>query len=185
MPERRKGTRHPHIPELREKLRRGEINRRDFLRTATLLGMSTAAAYAMAGLRPGNGVIPAAHAQTPKKGGNLRVSMNVKEMTDPATYDWSEKGNLARHMTEPLVRINKDNIAEPYLAEKWEASEDLKTWTFHLRKGVKWSNGDDFGADDVVFNFTRWLDPAVAQLHGDAGRDALCSSKRRPFHRRR
>ncbi len=161
MPERRKGALHPHIPELREKLRRGEIDRRDFLRTATLLGMSSAAAYVMAGLRPGQGVTSAAHAQTPKKGGNLRVSMNVKAITDPATYDWSEKGNLARHMTEPLVRINKDNIAEPYLAERWEASEDLKTWTFHLRKGVKWSNGDDFGADDVVFNFERWLDPAT------------------------
>ena len=161
MPERRKGNTHPYIPELREQLRRGGIDRRDFLRTATLLGMSTAAAYAIAGLRPGKGVIRSAHAETPKKGGNLRVSMNVKEMTDPATYDWSEKGNLGRHMTEPLVRINKDNIAEPYLAEKWEASEDLKTWTFHLRKGVKWSNGDDFGADDVVFNFERWLDPAT------------------------
>ncbi len=85
--------------------------------------------------------------------------MNVKEITDPATYDWSEKGNVARHMVEPLVRINHENFAEPYLAESWEASEDLKTWTFHLRKGVKWSNGDDFNADDVIFNFRRWLDP--------------------------
>jgi peptide/nickel transport system substrate-binding protein len=85
--------------------------------------------------------------------------MNVKESTDPATYDWSEKGNVARHVVEPLVRINHENIAEPYLAESWEASEDLKTWTFHLRKGVKWSNGDDFGADDVIYNFRRWLDP--------------------------
>ena len=53
MPERRKGTRHPYIPELREQLRRGQINRRDFLRTATLLGMSSAAFPAGSGFDDG------------------------------------------------------------------------------------------------------------------------------------
>lgn len=152
---------HPYVPELKELLRNGDISRRDFLSTATRLGVSLSAAYAMAGGVLGLGASAMARADTPKSGGVLRCSMNVKEMTDPATYDWSEKGNLARHMTEPLVRINKDNLAEPYLAESWKASEDLKTWTFKLRKGVKWSNGDDFIADDVVFNFKRWLDPAT------------------------
>jgi peptide/nickel transport system substrate-binding protein len=85
--------------------------------------------------------------------------MNVKEIADPATYDWSEKANVARHIVEPLVEINRDNVAMPNLAERWEASADLKTWTFHLRRGVKWSNGDEFGADDVIFNMQRWLDP--------------------------
>ncbi len=149
---------HPIIPEMREQLRRGEITRRDFLSTATRLGLSAAAAYAMAGSVM-NPAMRQAQAATPKMGGNLRVSMNVKEITDPATYDWSEKGNVARQIIEPLVEINKDNIASPKLAESWSASEDLKTWTFKLRRGVKWSNGDDFGADDVIFNFQRWLDP--------------------------
>ena len=148
---------HPYIPELQKLLRKGEIGRREFLRTATVLGVSAGAAYAMAG----TGAAKRAQAATeePKFGGNLRCSMNVKEITDPATYDWSEKGNVARHVIEPLVRISHENIAEPYLAERWEASEDLKTWTFYLRKGVKWSNGDDFTADDVIYNFNRWLDP--------------------------
>lgn len=161
MADRRSKEVHPYIPELKNLLRKGEIGRREFLRTATVLGVSAGAAYAMAGIPGGGGLVGSARAEgeTPKFGGNLRCSMNVKEITDPATYDWSEKGNVARHVIEPLVRINHENFAEPYLAERWEASEDLKTWTFHLRKGVKWSNGDDFTADDVIYNFQRWLDP--------------------------
>lgn len=159
MTKKRGGTEHPFIPELREQLRKGAIDRREFLRTATLLGVSATVAYAMAGVVAGGQAVPAARAATPKKGGNLRVSMAVKEMTDPATYDWSEKGNQARHITEPMVQIGKDGVARPHLAEGWEASEDLKIWVFRLRRGVKWSNGDDFVAEDVIHNFTRWLDP--------------------------
>ncbi len=150
---------HPFLPELVELLRKGSIGRRDFMATATRLGVSVAAAYAMAGSVLGARPIARAEATAPQFGGTLRVSMNVKEISDPAIYDWSEKANIARHIIEPLVRINKDNVAEPYLAAGWEASNDLRTWTFRLRKGVKWSNGDDFGADDVVFNVKRWLDP--------------------------
>ncbi|MEE8506315.1 MAG: ABC transporter substrate-binding protein, partial [Kiloniellales bacterium] len=95
------------------------------------------------------------------KGGNLRCATRVQEMSDPATFDWVPKSNVARQITEFLVRTGADNINRPYLAESWEASDDLKTWTFKLHKGVKWSNGDDFGADDVVFNFERWTDAAT------------------------
>ena len=151
---------HSYIPELCEQLRQKKIGRRDFLHTATMLGISAGAAYAMAGKITGQGaVVPKAVAQTPMKGGTLRFAMRVQEMSDPATFDWVPKANVGRQITEYLVRTGADNITRPYLAESWEASDDLKTWTFKLRKGIKWSNGDDFGADDVVFNFERWTDP--------------------------
>jgi peptide/nickel transport system substrate-binding protein len=152
---------HSYVPELANNFVKGEVDRREFLRTATLLGVSAPAAYAFAGRVTGESFIPQAAAETPKKGGMLRFAMEVQEINDPATYDWTQKSNVARWIVEYLTRTKPDNVTVPYLAESWEASDDLKTWTFKLRKGVKWSNGDDFNADDVVFNFQRWLDPKV------------------------
>jgi len=147
---------HPGVEEMRKALADGKCSRREFLRTVTLLGVSATAAYGMAGLPD---FISSAHAAGQKKGGVLKYGMQVQEMADPATYSWTQKSIVARHIIEYLVETGPDNVTRPGLASSWEASDDLKTWTFHLRKGVKWSNGDDFIADDVVFNFTRWLDP--------------------------
>lgn len=153
---------HPYLPELADLLRQGRVGRREFLRTATLLGMSATAAYAMAGSITGEGVgVKSAMAQSPKSGGSLRVAMAVQEMTDPATFDWVEKSNVARFIVEHLTRTGADNITRPYLAEGWEASEDLKTWRFTARKGIKWSNGDEFGSADIAHTVNRWLDPAT------------------------
>ena len=153
---------HPAIPELTDKLRKGKMSRREFLRTTTLLGMSAGAAYTLAGKTVGEFIVPPANAATNgKHGGRLRVAMRIPEVSDPATFDWVEKSNITRHMLEYLTVTGADNITRPYLAERWEASEDLKEWTFYLRKGIKWHNGDEFNADDVVFNFKRWLDPAT------------------------
>jgi peptide/nickel transport system substrate-binding protein len=152
---------HPAIPDLERELRRNNISRREFVRTATLLGLSAGAAYGLAAAITGHALLPIASAQTPRKGGVLRVAMSVQEMSDPATFDWTQKSNVARHMVEYLTVTGSDNVTRPYLARRWQASDDLTEWTFHLRQGVKWSNGLDFNADDVLFNFTRWLDPAT------------------------
>ncbi|MBF0276190.1 MAG: ABC transporter substrate-binding protein [SAR324 cluster bacterium] len=157
MDERKLGKVHAAIPDMLQQVKKGKLSRREFIINSALLGLSATAAYSLVGLKEFG--IPAAHAQTPKKGGTLRVSMQVQEMTDPATFDWTEKSNVARHIGEYLTMWGEDNVTRPYLAESWSTSDDLTEWTFKLRKGVKWHNGDEFNADDVIFNFTRWLDP--------------------------
>jgi len=150
---------HPVIPDLIQDLRKGRMSRRDFLRTTTLLGLSATAAYALVSRITGEHIVPPAAAQSGKMGGTLRVSMQVQEMDEPATWSWVQKSNVGRHIIEYMTCTGADNITRPYLARKWEANDDLTEWTFYLQKGVKWHNGDDFIADDVIHNFTRWLDP--------------------------
>ncbi|HLT01811.1 MAG TPA: ABC transporter substrate-binding protein [Geminicoccaceae bacterium] len=154
---------HPYIPKLVQQLEARRVDRREFLRTATLLGLSASAAYGIVGRVLGESAIPRARAQgTPKQGGIFRVGMEVQKMEDPATYSWTQMSNQTRHVAEYLAITGPDNVTRPMLAESWEASDDLKTWTFHLRQGVYWHNGDEFVADHVVWNFERWVDPAVA-----------------------
>jgi peptide/nickel transport system substrate-binding protein len=61
-----------------------------------------------------------------------------------------------------LTRMREDLSIEPDLAESWSSSEDLTRWTFQLRRGVKFHNGQELVADDVVATFRRLLDPATA-----------------------
>ncbi len=152
---------HPLVDVAERQLREGKSDRRDFLRTVTLLGVGSAAAYTMAGRILGEDLVEPGYAEDgkPVMGGILRCSMGVQAMADPATFDWTEKSNQARHIVEYLTCTGADNVTRPYLAEKWEASDDLKTWTFYLQQKAKWHNGDQFGADDVIYNFKRWLDP--------------------------
>ncbi|WP_219212485.1 ABC transporter substrate-binding protein [Variovorax boronicumulans] len=56
---------------------------------------------------------------------------------------------------ETLTKINPDGSVTPLLAESWDISPDLKTYTFRLRKGVKFQNGEPFNAQTVKFAFER------------------------------
>lgn len=59
------------------------------------------------------------------------------------------------NVLEPLTKINSDGSISPLLAERWEISPDLRTVTFFLRKGVKFSNGEPFNAATVKYAFER------------------------------
>ena len=151
---------HPYIPKLKQQLVEGRLGRRAFLRSATLLGLSAAAAYGFVGKVTGERFAAPAHAAMPK-GGSLRIGMRVKEVATPHTFDWAEKSNVCRQVCEYLTKTGHDNVTRPYLLEGWEASDDLKTWTLNLRKDIKWHNGRAFTAEDVIWNFNHVLEPAT------------------------
>lgn len=78
--------------------------------------------------------------------------------------------NSMRQIFEYMTFTDEHNITKPYLCESWEASEDLKTWTFNVHKGIKFNNGDNFTADDCIFTMQQWLDDAVgSSLKGLVG----------------
>ena len=105
---------HPYVNVLYEQLENRRIGRRDFLRTATLLGLSAGAAYAFAGMGREFGLISSAQAQEPVKGGTLRLAMRLGDIKDPHTYSWGQ-GDFMRQTLEHLTLTGIDNVTRPLL----------------------------------------------------------------------
>ncbi len=92
---------------------------------------------------------PAAMAQT------LNVAIAAApSSTDPQHYTFTPNNSVAMNMFETLVRRSPQSRPEPGLAESWTRIDDT-TWEFRLRRGIKFHNGADFTADDVLFTLER------------------------------
>ena len=145
---------HPKILAAKAELQKGNISRRSFLRMATLLGLSVGSANLLAFGTAGK----ARAAATPiVRGGILKAATRIERVDHPARFSLVSQSHAWRHVFDYLTRIDANGVVHPYLLESWSASDDLKTWTLNLRKGIKFSNGKDFTADDVLFNFSQWL----------------------------
>jgi len=83
------------------------------------------------------------------------------ETLDPAKSTGVTESNIQYEIFEGLTTYSPDGQVVPGVAEKWEVSDDGKTYTFHLRDS-KWSNGDPVTAEDFVYAWRRVLDPATA-----------------------
>ncbi|AGA69537.1 ABC-type oligopeptide transport system, periplasmic component [Desulfitobacterium dichloroeliminans LMG P-21439] len=88
------------------------------------------------------------------------------ETLDPALNSAVDGGNMLLFAFDCLLNVDKDNKIIPGAAEKWETSPDGLTWTFHLREGLKWSDGSPLTAKDFVYSWKRVADPATAAPYG-------------------
>jgi peptide/nickel transport system substrate-binding protein len=78
---------------------------------------------------------------------------------NPILYTDSESGSVVDLVFNGLVKVNKKLEVELDLADSMEYSPDGKSWKFYLKKGVKWHDGVEFTAEDVVFTFNTILSP--------------------------
>ena len=89
------------------------------------------------------------------------------ETIDPALNSAVDGGNMILHAFECLLTIDQDGNIAPGQAESWETSEDGLTWTFHLREGLKWSDGTDLTAKDFEYSWKRVCDPELAAPYAE------------------
>lgn len=92
------------------------------------------------------------------------VIQSVTDLTDldPAYLNGVPTSKVGYLIMDHLVRYDKDGKIVPRLAEKWETSADGKTWTFSIRKGVKYHDGTELTAADIKYNYDRIRDPQTA-----------------------
>lgn len=89
------------------------------------------------------------------------------ETLDPALNSAVDGGNMLVMLDETLLIIDENLEVKPGQAESYKVSEDGLTWTFTMRDGLKWSNGDELNAKDFEYSFKRVCDPNLAAPYGE------------------
>jgi oligopeptide transport system substrate-binding protein len=97
---------------------------------------------------------------SPRYGGTYRRPLSNNPSTlDPAVISDIYGFTVAQQIFDGLVQYDGTLTIVPALAESWKGSRDGLNWMFHLRTGVKFHNGREVTADDIVYSFTRIVDP--------------------------
>ena len=124
---------------------------------------TAAAATEAAGTAAAGETAAAAEATGTVSSSDLKVMLETPVMSlDPQQATDGTSFEVMANYTDGLTQMDASGAAVAAIAESWETSDDGLTWTFHLRKDAKWSNGTPVTAKDFVFGWQRAVDPDVA-----------------------
>src|SRR5436305_1898459 len=150
-----------------DELAAGHIDRRTFLRRGSMIGMSApllGAVLAACGSSSSSSSGGSTSSTPAKKGGTLRIAISAPAAAvNPLTV--ADAGGLCmlNQTGEFLIFDSNLKLAlQPMLALSWKPNSDGSVWTFKLRQGVTFHNGQPMTADDVVYTFQQLSDPKNA-----------------------
>ncbi len=110
--------------------------------------------------------------ETPSTNDKVQITMNLRseppELFATKTTD-TVSGTVLRHVVENLVTLDAEDNVQPGVAESWTYDEQTLTYTFKLRKGGKWSTGQDVTANDFVYAWTNLVDPEFGAKYSYMG----------------
>ena len=136
----------------------GRVSRREFIRHGSVLGLSLPGLLRVAGT--GLATLSGVGLARAAPGGTIRVAQKVPSAAvDPVTVANAGGLLLLQQVAEFLCVDGPDLVLKPALAESWKPNADSSVWTFALRKGVKFHDGREMKADDVVASIDRLADP--------------------------
>jgi len=160
----RRGEAGPIENNLIDELVANELDRQEFIRRAAMFGLGAGTIGALLRFVGEADLALGAPAAPAKQGGTLRVgNLKPAKAIDPITSN-TQAVLAATSITGEFLLFTdpRDNSLKPVLATSFKPNKTGKTWTFQIRKGVKFHNGAAMTADDVVATFKRLSDPKVA-----------------------
>ncbi|MFS8110666.1 ABC transporter substrate-binding protein [Rhizobium jaguaris] len=136
-------------------------------------GITRRTLLASVGIAAAMAHMPRAFAASDPKRISIRLGSRDIGSADPAMTKTGDDETVALQIFNSLIApprgtldVDLDKL-QPVLAKSWDISPDRKTWTFHLRPGVKWHKGyGEVSAEDVKFSFERQMDPKLGGVHG-------------------
>jgi peptide/nickel transport system substrate-binding protein len=143
------------------------VSRRTLLRLAAASG---AAGYASTLAAPTKAAPSRLQGDTPKQGGTLRLGYGISQIItlDPAQVTQGiVAGELVANIFSSLVQFDQELGIQADLAENWTVSDDGLNYTFTLRSGLTFHNGDSLTAEDFVYTYERTTDETFASPHAN------------------